>query len=164
MRVSKATLCVYRNIKAHLLAFEKYRCKKITFDDLDFSFYEAFVSYLTFHHIHKRKKTQLVGLKMNTIGKTIKHFRVFIKDRVKRKIVPAIDLSDFKITEEESDAIYLTHQEIANIYHTNLSAFPYLVEYRDLFVLGCLTGLRFSDFSTLQARRFKTRYALQKAN
>ncbi len=155
LKVSKATLCVYKNIKAHLLAFEKYRCKKITFDDLDFSFYEAFVYYLTFHHIHVRRKSQLVGLKMNTIGKTIKHFRVFIKDRVKRKIVPAIDLSDFKITEEESDAIYLTHQEIADIYHTDLSAFPYLGEYRDLFVLGCLTGLRFSDFSTLQPEDLK---------
>ena len=155
MKVSKATLCVYKNIKAHLLAFEKHRCKKITFNDLDFSFYEAFVSYLTFHHIHKRRKTQLVGLKLNTIGKTIKHFRIFIKDRVKRKIISAIDLSDFKIPEEESDAIYLTHQEIADIYHTDLTAFPYLVEYRDLFVLGCLTGLRFSDFSTLQPEDLK---------
>ncbi len=96
MKVSKATLCVYRNIKAHLLAFEKYSCKKIAFDDLDFSFYEAFVSYLTFHHIHARRKTQLVGLKLNTIVKTVKHFRVFIKDRVKRKIIPAIDLSDLE--------------------------------------------------------------------
>ena len=111
MKVSKATLCVYRNIKAHLLAFEKYRCKKITFDDLDFSFYEAFVSYLTFQHIHNRRKTQFVGLKLNTIGKTVKHFRVFIKDRVKRKIIPVIDLSDFKIREEESDAIYLSNRK-----------------------------------------------------
>jgi site-specific recombinase XerD len=155
MKVNKATLCVYRNIKAHLLAFEKYRCKRITFDDLDFSFYDAFVYYLTFHHTDMRRKTQLVGLKLNTIGKTIKHFRVFIKDRVKRKIIPAIDLSDFKITEEESDAIYLTRQEIAHIYHTDLTAYPYLVEYRDLFVLGCLTGLRFSDFSTLQPEDLK---------
>lgn len=149
LKVSKATLCVYRNIKAHLLAFEKYRGRKITFDDLDFAFYDAFVLYLTFHHIHMRRKTKLTGLKMNTIGKTIKHLRVFIKDRVKRKIVAAIDLSDFKIIEEESDAIYLTHEEIAHIYHTDLTAYSYLVEYRDLFVLGCLTGLRFSDFSTL---------------
>ena len=50
----------------------------------------------------------------------IKHFRIFIKDRIKRKIIQAIDLSDFKIPEEESDAIYLTHGEIANIYQTDL--------------------------------------------
>jgi len=67
-KVSKATLCVYRNIKAHLLAFEKYRCKKITFDDLDFSFYEDFLAYLTFEHVHMRRKTQLIGLKLNRDG------------------------------------------------------------------------------------------------
>ncbi|MEP6683653.1 MAG: phage integrase SAM-like domain-containing protein [Parafilimonas sp.] len=124
MKVSKATLCVYRNIRAHLEAFKKYRKTKITFDDLDFSFYEAFVSYLTFEHIHLRRKNQLVGLKLNTIGKTIKHFSIFIKDRVKRKIIPSNDLSDFKIPEKESDAIYLTHQEIASIYQADLTAYP----------------------------------------
>ncbi len=33
---------------------------------------------------------------------------------------------------------------------TSLPLHPYLVEYRDLFVLACLTGLRFSDFSILR--------------
>jgi integrase len=154
-KVSKATLCVYRNVKAHLLAFEIFRKKKITFECFDFNFYEDFVAYLTFEHVHMRRQTKLVGLKLNTIGKTIKHLRVFIKDRVKRKIIAAIDLSDFKIPEEESDAIYLSHQEIATIYQTDLSAYPHLNEYRDLFVLGCLTGLRFSDFSTLKPEDLK---------
>ena len=47
------------------------------------------------------------GLKVNTIGQTIKQFRIFIKDRVRRKIIEPIDLTDFKISEEEVDAIYL---------------------------------------------------------
>jgi len=69
---------------------------------------------------------------------------------VKRKIIAPIDLIDFKIPEEECDAIYLSHQEIATVYQTDLSAHLHLIEYCDLFVLGCLTGLRFSDFSTLK--------------
>src|SRR5690606_25240832 len=109
-----------------------------------------FVDYLTFEHIHFRRQTEHVGLRLNTIGKTIKHFRGFIKDRVKRKIIPPVDLTDFKIPEEESDAIYLTYDEIAIIYQTDLTDHPHLVEYRDLFVLACLTGLRFSDFSNLR--------------
>ncbi|MGB8193733.1 MAG: site-specific integrase [Chitinophagaceae bacterium] len=149
-KVSRATLTVYSNVKSHLHAFEDYRNKKITFDSFDFSFYEDFVDYLTFEHVHLRRQTLLTGLRLNTIGKTIKHLRGFIKDRVKRKIIPAIDLTDFKIPEEESDAIYLTYEEIATIYQTDLSEQPHLVEYRDLFVLACLTGLRFSDFSSLR--------------
>ncbi|WP_018629346.1 site-specific integrase [Niabella aurantiaca] len=149
-KVSKATLTVYGNVKSHLLAFEAFRGQEISFDSFDFSFYEDFVDYLTFEHIHIRRKTVQTGLKLNTIGKTIKHLRGFIKDRAKRKIVKPIDLSDFKIPEEESDAIYLTYEEIAKIYQADLSEHPYLIEYRDLFVLACLTGLRFSDFSTLR--------------
>ena len=149
-KVSPATLTVYGNVKSHLQAFEKYSNKKITFESLDFSFYEDFVDYLTFEHVHMRCQEELTGLKLNTIGKTIKHLRGFIKDRVKRKIIAPIDLTDFKIPEEESDAIYLTHQEIGAIYQTDLSAHSHLIEYRDLFVLACLTGLRFSDFSTLK--------------
>jgi len=60
--------------------------------------------------VHIRRKEVLTGLKLNTIGKTIKHLRGFLKDRVKRKIIAPIDLTDFKIPEEECDAIYLTHQ------------------------------------------------------
>jgi integrase len=149
-KVSKATLTVYGNVKSHLLAFELYRKQKITFKSFDFGFYEDFVDYLTFEHVHLRRQTVLIGLRLNTIGKTIKHLRGFIKDRVKRKIIPPIDLTDFKISEEESDAIYLSHDEIAKIYQTDLTHYPHLIEYRDLFVLACLTGLRFSDFSTLR--------------
>lgn len=149
-KVSKATLTVYSNVKAHLLAFEKFSEQEITFDSFDFAFYEDFVDYLTFEHVHMRRKTLQTGLKLNTIGKTIKHLRGFIKDRVRRKIIKPIDLTDFKIPEEESDAIYLSHEEITKIYQTDLSKYPHLIEYRDLFVLGCLTGLRFSDFSTLR--------------
>lgn len=137
-------------MKAHLQAFEKYRQEKISFASFDFNFFHDFIDYLTFEHVHIRRQEVLIGLKLNTIGKTIKHLRGFLKDLVKRKIIAPIDLTDFKIPEEESDAIYLSHQEIATIYQTNLSDHPYLIEYRDLFVLACLTGLRFSDFSTLK--------------
>jgi hypothetical protein len=51
-----------------------------------------------------------------------------------------IDRTDFKIPEGECDAIYLTHQEIIAIHQTDLSDHPHLIEYRDLFVLPCLTG------------------------
>lgn len=114
-KVSKATLTVYGIVKSQLLAFEKYRKEKITFQSFDFSFYEDFVDYLTFDHVHIRRQTVITGLKVNSIGKTTKHLRGFIKDRVKRKIMTPIDLTDFKIPEEESDAIYLTYEEIAQI-------------------------------------------------
>jgi integrase len=149
-KVCKGMLGVYNQTKQRLMAFEKFRKKAITFDSIDYNFYDDFTDFLTYHYEHKRRKQVLVGLKVNTVGLTIKQLRTFLNDRVRRKIISPIDLSDFKIQEEETDAIYLNFDDILKIYKADLSAFPYLMEYRDLFVLACLTGLRFSDFSILK--------------
>lgn len=148
--VKKATVTVYGNMIGHFKAFEEYRKTPITFSSFDYQFYEDFRDFLTFEYLIPRKKEAVYGLRVNTIGKTIKQFRIFMKDRIKRKIIPDIDLSAYKIPEEETDAIYLTYEEIGRIYYLDLSAHPDLEPYRRWFVLACLTGLRFSDFSALR--------------
>lgn len=163
-KVSKGMIPVYKQLKERLKAFEIYRKKLITFDCLDYNFYEEFIEFLTFSYPHKRRKELFLGLKVNTIGLTVKQLRVFINDRVRRKIVSAIDLHDFKITAEETDAIYLTYDEVRKIYETDLSDFEYLKEYRNLFVLACLTGLRFSDFSTLKPEDLRKDMLYKKQN
>ena len=52
--------------------------------------------------------------------------------------------------EEEVDTIYLTSEEINRINNVDLNGYPHLLDYRNVFILGCMTGLRFSDFSTIQ--------------
>ncbi|NLR56925.1 site-specific integrase [Chitinophaga polysaccharea] len=149
-KVALTTLSVYRAMKTQLEAFQAYRETPITFDSLDYNFYESFVSFLEFEYIQCRRKELTKGLRVATIGKTIKQFRIFVKDRVRRKYIPPIDLSEFKILDEETDAIYLTWAEIATIFRLDLTDYPHLVKYRDLFVLGCLIGLRFSDSSSIR--------------
>lgn len=149
-KVKKATITVYNNMIGHFRAFEKYRNDQITFNSFDFQFYEDFIDFLTFNYQLPRKKAPVLGLRLNTIGKTIHHFRMFILDRVKRKVIPPIDLSDYKIPTEDTDAVYLSYEEIEKIYRLDLSNRPDLIAARNLFVLGCLTGLRFSDFSSLK--------------
>ena len=149
-KVSKATINVFNNIKAHLKAYEEFSGKRISFESFDFDFYDRFVSFLTFDYIQPRFKKEIVGLKVNTVGKTIKQLKIFLKDRVRRKIIPPIDLTDYKVPDEESDAIYLSFDEIAAIYRTNLDLYPDLIADRNRFVVACLTGLRFSDFSLIE--------------
>lgn len=163
-KVSKGMIPVYRQLKERLKAFEIYRKKTITFDCLDYCFYEDFIEFLTFSYIHKRRKDVFLGLKVNSIGLTVKQLRVFINDRVRRKIIPSIDMHDFKVTNEETDAIYLTYDEVKKIYETDLTDFEYLKEYRNLFVLACLTGLRFSDFSTLKPEDLRKDMLYKKQN
>ncbi|HLI92590.1 MAG TPA: site-specific integrase, partial [Puia sp.] len=143
-RVKKGTLTVYHSMKVHLEAYENYRKEPITFASLDYQFYESFLDFLIFEYRLPRKKTPQYGLRVNTIGKTIKQFRTFINDRVKRKIIPSIDLTDWRIPAEETDAVYLSYEEIQSIYQLDLSENPDLVAFRNWLVLACLTGLRFS--------------------
>lgn len=149
-KVSKATINVFNNIKAHLKAYEEFSGRRITFESFDFDFYDRFVSFLTFDYVQPRFKKEVIGLKVNTVGKTIKQLKIFLKDRVRRKIIEPIDLTDYKVPDEESDAIYLNFEEVAAIYRTNLDRYPDLIPDRNRFVVACLTGLRFSDFSLIE--------------
>jgi len=90
-KVTGGTLGVYRQMREHLLAFQQHIGNPITFESFDYTFNDGFVNSLTHEFIQKRRKEIIKGLKVNTIGKSIKHFRGFIKDRIKRKIIPAID-------------------------------------------------------------------------
>ena len=58
----------------------------------------------------------------------------------------------FKAISEESTAIYLSEAEITDLYNLDLSLRPAYERVRDLFIVGCWTGLRFSDFSRIEAK------------
>ncbi|GAA4748949.1 site-specific integrase [Flavisolibacter ginsenosidimutans] len=148
--VKKCTINVINAMKSHLQLFEAHRKEAITFDSFDANFYESFVQYLTHEVPQVRRKALVKGLKANTAGKTIKHLKAFLKDRMWKKMIPHIDLTGYKVLEEEVDAIYISWEELSVIYHMDLSATTQLEKYRDLFVLGCLTGFRFSDYSDIR--------------
>lgn len=150
-KVTPGMLGVFKNTRDILQKFQTHRDKKITFAEIDYNFYEELVDYLLFEHRQMRKKEVIKGVKTSTAGKVIKQFRIFLGDRMRRKIIPAIDMTDFKILNEESDAVYLSEQEIGCILRADLSDSPHLEKYRYMFVFGCLTGLRFSDFSTIKS-------------
>ncbi|MCS3011409.1 hypothetical protein NXX98_27235 [Bacteroides thetaiotaomicron] len=73
----------------------------------------------------------------------------FVNYQIVKGIIPPIDLKNFKVVEEETDAIYLNEKELAAIYELDLSDDKQLEEIRDVFITGCFTGLRYSDLSTL---------------
>ncbi len=149
-KVKQCTLNVIGAMKKHLLSFQNYRKKPITFESFDVTFYEQFVDYLIYEIPHMRRTEVIKGLKINSIGKTIKHLKSFLKDRMKKKVIPIIDLSDYKVLEEDVDSVYLSWEEISAIYHMDLFQKQHLEKYRDLLILGCLTGFRFSDYSDIK--------------
>jgi len=104
-------------MKSHLKSFEAYRKEPTTFDSFDVNFYEEFVKYLICEIPQMRRKKIIKGLRVNSVGKTIKHLKSFLKDRMRKKIIPYVDLSAYKVMEEEVDAVYLNWEELSLIYH-----------------------------------------------
>jgi hypothetical protein len=99
----KTIVCLIERLKQ----FQTFTKNRVSFSTLDYNFYMEFVDFLTYDYLLKRKKKPEYGLKLSTIGSTIKNLRVFVNDRKKRKIIHSMDLSDFKLLDEECDAIYL---------------------------------------------------------
>ncbi len=153
--VNESTLVAIRNAKKHLLSYQEYKKESITFDGFGARFYERFIKYLTCDFPLVRRNHLVKGLKVNTICKTIKLLKTFLRDRMSQKIIPFSDLSFLKGMGEEVDNVYLSWDELSRIYHLDLSATPFLTKFRDLLILACLTGFRFSDFSNIQVEDFR---------
>jgi len=132
----------------HLKAFKtkskKYRNKSIDFNEIDMDFYDEFFAYLE----------KDVQLGKNTIGTHMKNVKVFMKQALERNLHKnqSFMLSGFKVVSEETDAPFLDPGELKKIYELDLTGKPRYERIRDLFIVGCWTGLRYSDWSQVHQR------------
>lgn len=135
------TLKTYKTTLNHLLAFEKEKKYKLSFENMNLDFYNSFISYL----ISK-------DLNPNSIGKEIKNLKTFLSAANDFGYTTNIihKHKKFKKPSKETDSIYITQSEIDALYRHDLSENKRLERVRDLFVFGCYVGLRFSDFSSLK--------------
>lgn len=85
-KVKQCTLNVIGAMKKHLLSFQNYGKKPDTFEFFDATFYEQFVDYLIYEISHMRRTEVIKGLKINSFGKTVKHLKSFLKDRMKKRL------------------------------------------------------------------------------
>jgi integrase len=145
--VSIDTVKDYRSLIKHLKQYEKAKGVKINFTSFDYNFYEDFISFLFYETV---KPNGEKGLLANAVGKQIKNLKAFLRDRIRRGFCANIDFSNYKSITEEVDRIYLSWKEISHLYHLNLEENEPLIPTRDLLVLGCLLGLRFSDLSRIK--------------
>lgn len=123
---------------------------EIDFNDIDLEFYQNFVEYLK---VNKQLAT-------NTIGKKIQTLKIFLNaattDNINKN--QKFKSHSFATLSEETDNIYLTKTELIQLYKKDLSDKPCYERVRDLFIVGCCTGLRYSDLQTLSPDHLKGDY------
>jgi integrase len=119
----------------HLKTF--FGNSKPTFKDIDTNFYVKYNNYLL-----------KLGLAKNTISGHWKFIKAVMSEAKFRKLHTNSDYDMFKRPKEDTDKVFLTEKEINSIYNLKLTG--RLDKARDYFIVGCLTGLRFSDWDKLE--------------
>lgn len=94
------------------------------------------------------------GLMLSTVKAVFGKVIALLNKADRRGYAVDKTFSDCSIKDEECDSVYLNMIEITRIYYyKGLKAKEEIV--RDYFVLGCLTGLRFSDYSRITRQNFQ---------
>lgn len=148
--LAKGTINIYQTTLNTLKEYATKKRKRIDFDIIDLNFYQEYTEYLA-------KERNLAN---NTVGRHIKTIKTFLNDAAERGFHKNFSFKSkkFKIITEQTDAIYLNAQELDELFKLNLSDNTRLERVRDLFLVGCWTGLRFSDFSTIEKRHIQDEF------
>ena len=142
--MAKNTLLTYQNAFRRLQEFKTkyYKKSKFDFENIDGAFYTQYRKFLT---DDKQFAT-------NTVGKHLRKVKTFLLEAQANGHLPNFNPRPFKSVEEKTDAIYLSDAELKHLFHLDLSKNTKLERVRDLFIVGARTGLRFSDYSDIQAK------------
>ena len=116
-----------------------YRPKQfpINFDDINIDFYNDWVRYFNQKNYSP-----------NTIGKHLKSLKTILRDAKENYLHSNTEYERraFKITGSEVQNIYLNTEELKKIHELDLTNNPEYVPARDVFLIGCYTAQRFSDY------------------
>lgn len=136
------TIRTYLTAYNHLKSFSKHYNQKLNFADITLEFYNKYLQYFT----------QVVQLSQNTIGKQIQVLKTLLNEATDRGYNSNLDFRGkrFKKPSEPVYSIYLNEDDLKKLKTLDLSDKPNLERVRDLFIVGCLTGLRYSDLSKIQ--------------
>ncbi|WP_075559162.1 site-specific integrase [Parabacteroides timonensis] len=167
---SKNTKKSYQTTINKLIEFEKLFKTKLRFIDIDINFYNKFNKWLLNSTFIKGGDE--VHYTKNYIGTMFKNISKFMTaSQGKIHEFTGYKDAEFKVEAEETDAIYLTLEEIQKIYNLEITeellkkneyrnknlktTIKSLNEERDRFLFGCFTALRHSDYSRLDSLHFK---------
>ncbi len=152
--VGDVTILTYRQTQKLLKEFVEKRKWKLKFEDMNPEFHKEFVHFLSNEYISTESGK---SYKPNSIGKHITNLKTFLSNALERKVTSNQDfkLKGFKVIKEDVDSIYLNKDEIILLENISLPANSYEEKVRDLFVIGCHTGLRISDLKRLSPDHIK---------
>lgn len=150
-KCTAGTMRVKEQLVNYLTKYELIKRTKVEYRNIDEEFYTNFMEFLQTPYSSISK----IALNNNTAGKQISQLKSFMRYAVKQNWTDNAIWQDFRVTSNKVDDIYLDKIEILQLHELNLSDRSGLSNARDLFLLGCLTGLRVSDFMQIRPDNFR---------
>lgn len=139
----------YRTLIMHLNNFSEQFNAIIFTNSVNEEFLDDFIVYL-----------EEKNLKLNYIKTLVDLAKAMVKKAANYGYAVDSTYDDVEIDNEEPFSVYLSMNEITRIYYyQGLSKKQQRV--RDLFVIGCLTALRYSDYSMLEMENFQDEYIVK---
>lgn len=132
--ISYKTKCEYARTFEYLKQFERKTGRMLDFADMDKPTLQQFVGFL-----------QGLNLATNTIAHKIISLKALLHEAVERELTDNTRWTGFKHVTEDTEAVALNEEELERIRTCDLTHNPHLAKIRDLFLMECWTGLRFSD-------------------
>ncbi len=145
--VTQRRLWKYKVSRNKLKAFQEKTGYVLTFNRIDENFSLMYQEFLQNEYNHKR----------NTINTEFKILKAFLNKALtkgKHSNLAYKD-ADFTPKEIETDEVMLSIEQLNELYELDLKTKPHLECVRDLFLIACWTGLRFSDATRISKRFVK---------
>ena len=148
------SLSVYKSLKNHLQGYQISTRAKLSFDKIDYTFFQSFQNYLL--GLTKLEHGKQVPLLNNTtVAKQLSTLKTFLSYARKEGLTVSDRYKEFRIKKEKLEVIALTNTEFETLYHFDLSGNKKLAQVRDIFCFACTTGLRYSDLAQLKPEHIK---------
>ena len=140
-RYTEGTIKGYNKCLNSLLEYQEKRQHIFTFDEITMDFYTDYTLYL---------EERLIK---NSVGEHYKKIKHIMKCARLEGLHTNMQYENFTVSEEDVDNVYLTEEELTAIANLELSG-TRLDKYRDVFLIGCYTGLRVSDLLKIRNKHF----------
>ena len=113
------------------------------YNTINNEFYYKFLKYLRANNLYD-----------NTVDKHIKNLKLFMYHSLSKEKHNNNTFQTFKRTRTKTDFVVLEQDELRKLYYEYKPKNEKYKEVRDTFILGCSTGLRFSDLTKLSTGSF----------
>jgi len=135
----------YKTARTRLFEFGTYSGTPVTFEGLTLPFFDKYVGWL----LNKKNSTD------NTIAKQLNNLKTFLKWATERGYNNNDTFKRASHGRRDPAVIALSKGELRLIEEADFAAVPYLENARNLFLMMCYTGLRYSDLEALRPEHDK---------